>query len=308
MQRPGRIFQLIVASGISCLLLSCSRPQAAAPKSTADAHRYSVRGKVVSVDAKDGVISMDTAAIPGVMEAMTMAYTLRDPWAAQELHPGDELHATLDTSGGKAELSGITITHQAVLDTPPPRQYNVPQSGQAVPDFSLRNQSGRTISIRQFRGKVLILTFIYTRCASPRYCPLMSQNFAMLEKQLAADPKLYAQTHLLSISFDPEYDTPAVLRSYGSVYLGKDAQQGFHHWDFAAPSEKELASLLQWFDVGVTRQNGGVVQHTVSTAIIGPDGRLRYWYPTNSWTPDTAMRGIKSLLKESTPAQAAAQR
>lgn len=308
MLRSGKVSGIVLVGCLTVLAAGCRKPQPASSQAATNSHRYDVRGKVVSVDAKDGVISMDTQAIPGVMEAMTMAYNLRDPWAAQELHPGDEIHATLDTSSGRAELSGITITHQAVLDTPPARQYNVPQVGQTVPDFTLRNQDGRIIHLRQYRGKVLMLTFIFTRCPSPKYCPLMNQNFAAINKQLAADPALYDHTHLLSISFDPQYDTPAVLRRYGESYVGHNQKDGFAHWDFAAPSEKELASLLQWFDVGVTRQNGGVTQHTLSTVIIGPEGRVRYWYPSNDWTPAMAIRDIKTVLQQESGKPAPANR
>jgi protein SCO1/2 len=252
-----------------------------------------VRGKVISVDAKDGVISLDTEAIPGFMEAMTMAYTLQNPSVASELHPGDRITAQLQIGAQGAVLGDIDITQQAVLNALPPVAYHMPRPGELVPDFELLNQSGRAIHLRQFRGKVLVLTFIYTRCASSQFCPLMSRNFAALDELLAADPKLYTKTHLLSISFDPKYDTPAVLRSYGGAYTGRYTKEKFEHWDFAAPSQADLSSLLQWFDVGVTRKNGSVLMHSVSTAVIGPDGKIASWYPTNTWTPQQAFHDVR---------------
>jgi protein SCO1/2 len=180
----------------------------------------------------------------------------------------------------------------------PPVQYHVPQPGDAVPDFRFHNQSNHEISLRQFRGKVLVLTFIYTRCASSQFCPLMSRNFAHLDQLLAADPGLYGKTHLLSISFDPTYDTPAVLRSYGGAYTGRYTKETFQHWDFAAPSPAKLASLLQWFDVAVSSSNGKIVSHSVSTAIIGPDGKIRAWYPSNAWTPQQALKDIQQIVQK----------
>jgi protein SCO1/2 len=263
------------------------------PASTVSSGKqYAVRGKVISVDVKDGVISLDTEAIPGFMDAMTMAYTLQNPSVASELHSGDRITAQLRVGAQGAVLGDIDITQQAVLNALPPVAYHVPKPGELVPDFKLLNQSGHTIHLRQFRGKVLVLTFIYTRCASSQFCPLMSRNFSELDKLLAADPKLYAQTHLLSISFDPKYDTPAVLRSYGGAYTGRYTKEKFEHWDFAAPSEADLSSLLQWFDVGVTRKNGSVLMHSVSTAVIGPDGKIASWYPTNTWTPQQAFHDV----------------
>ncbi len=258
--------------------------------------QYSVRGKVISVDARDGVISLDTEAIPGFMEAMSMAYTLQNPSVASELHPGDKITAQLQLGAQGAVLSDIVVIQQAMLNVKPAAQYHLPQAGDTVPDFKLLNQSGRWIHLHQFRGKVLVLTFIYTRCQSSQFCPLMSRNFAKLDQMLAADPRLYAHTHLLDISFDPKYDTPAVLRSYGGAYTGRYTKEKFQHWDFAAPSPAELASVLEWFDVGVTSKDGKILLHSVSTAVIGPDGKIRYWYPTNDWKPQQVFENARQIL------------
>ena len=102
--------------------------------------------------------------------------------------------------------------------------YHVPTAGDLVPDFELRNQDGRQIHLDQFRGKSLLVTFIYTRCPLPNFCPLVTHNFAAIDKQMAAKPGLYAKTHLLSVSIDPDNDTPARLRAYGATYIGNRAR------------------------------------------------------------------------------------
>lgn len=302
-RRTARWSSLAFCCALTCgtLNLCGCRPSSKSTPDNASASpqkQYSVRGKVVSVDRKDGVIALDTEAIPGFMEAMTMAYTLQNPSVASELHPGDTIAAQLQLVAQGAVLSQIVIVQQANLNVLPPVQYHVPQPGDAVPDFQFRNQNNREISLKQFRGKVLVLTFIYTRCPFPEYCLRLSRNFAQLDQMLAADPKLYAKTHLLSVSFDPKYDTPAVLRNYGSAYAGRNAKETFQHWDFAAPSPAKLASVLQWFDVGVTSSSGVVVSHSVSTAVIGPDGKIRAWYPTNTWTPQQALKDIQQILQK----------
>ena len=258
--------------------------------------QYSIRGNVISVDAKNGVVTLATEAIPHFMGPMTMAYTLDNPGVASGLHSGDKITAQLQTGASGAVLSDIDVIQQATLNAMPPVQYHIPQAGDAVPDFKLLNQSGRTIQLHQFRGKVLVLTFIYTRCQSSQFCPLMSRNFAQLNQLLAADPKLYAKTHLLSISLDPKYDTPAVLRSYGGAYTGRYTKENFKHWEFAAPSQRELASLLKWFAVGVTTQGGKVLMHSVSTAVVGSDGQILYWYPTNTWTPQQVFNDVQHTV------------
>lgn len=299
-RRQGSVVLSMALLGAVVGMLGC-RSEAKPESSDASGSpqkQYSIRGKVVSVDQKDGVIALDTEAIPGVMEAMTMAYTLQDPSVSSELHAGDILTAQLQLGAQGAVLSSIVVVQQANLNVLPPVQYHVPQVGDTVPDFQFLNQNNRKISLRQFRGKVLVVTFIYTRCASSQFCPLMSRNFAHLNELLAADPALYSKTHLLSISFDPTYDTPAVLRSYGGAYTGRYTKETFHHWDFAAPSPAKLASLLQWFDVAVSSSKGKIVSHSVSTAIIGPDGKIRAWYPSNSWTPQQALKDIQQIVQK----------
>jgi protein SCO1/2 len=260
--------------------------------------QYPVRGTVVRVDSPDGQITLQHDAIPGLMEAMTMQYPVTDRSALSELHPGDKIVATIladPSSQGPVNLrlSEIVVIAQAKPDYAQAVQYHVPAPGDEVPDFTLLNQSDRKIGLKQYRGKVLLMTFIYTRCPLADYCPRMSRNFAQIDQQLAADPKLYKETHLLSVSFDPTYDTPKVLKSYGGAYTGKYSKETFDHWEFAAPNEKELPKMEQYFDVGVTPGEKGTLQHSLATVVIGKDGKVIAFYPTNDWSVDAVLQQIK---------------
>jgi len=253
----------------------------------------------MSTDSAKGEVLLSHEAIPGFMQAMTMSYRLADPSILSELHPGDRMTATLTVQDGasgpaKMQLDHIVIIAEARPDTLPKVQYHVPVAGDAVPDYPLLNQSGRKIRISQFRGKVVVLTFIYTRCTMADYCPKMSRNFAEIDKALANDPALYAKTHLLSISFDPQYDTPKVLRSYGGGYTGKYTNETFTHWDFAAPALADLPKVEQFFDLGVTPGEANTLMHSLATVIVGTDGRVVAYYPTNDWTTDTLLRKIRA--------------
>lgn len=304
------LVRLLVACGLSLSLLfaGCRRgsPAPQSPQSSsAGVKQYHVRGIVVATDAKTGEVTLDTDAIPGFMEAMTMPYKLKQPDIIGELHPGDTLTATLlvpdnPASNQDALLDEIDIIAQHKADYKPAVQFHPPNPGDHVPDFKLLNQSGHMIHLGQFRGRVLLMTFIYTRCPLSTYCPRMSRNFAQIDKALAADPKLYAKTHLLSVSFDPKYDTPQVLRSYGGAYTGNYSKETFRHWDFAAPPEADLSKVLQFFDVGVTPEKDRTITHSLSTIVIAPDGKLYKWYPTNDWTPDQLLDDIKELLSGQT--------
>ncbi len=262
---------------------------------SAPVQRFPVRGRVVSTDATH--ITLDHEAVPGFMEAMTMAYKVKDPSVLGELHPGDRITATIvtekDAAGFKnPHLEDIVIVAQAKPDYKPSVQYHLPQPGELVPDFKLVNQSAKPIHLGQFKGKVLLATFIFTRCQMVDFCPRMSSNFAGIDKALAADPAMYAKTHLLSISFDPKYDTPEVLKKYGAAYMGKGAKESFAHWDFAAPSEKDLATVEQYFDMGVTGE-GASQMHSMSTVVIGTDGKVVAFYPTNDWKPEDVLAVMK---------------
>jgi protein SCO1/2 len=254
----------------------------------------------MGINAASGEVELDAAAIPGFMDAMVMPYKLKDPAVLAELHAGDTLRATLivpeQESGGGSVLDEVVITGQARPVAKLATDLQPPVPGQSVPDFALLDQSGKTIHLGQYRGRVLLVTFVYTRCPLADYCPRMSRNFAEIDKALAADPKLYAKTHLLSISFDPKYDTPAVLRSYGGAYTGNYTHETFDHWEFAAPNERDLAAVLKFFDVAATPEQNRTVTHSLSTMVIAPDGKVYKWYGSNDWTPSAVVADVHQAL------------
>jgi protein SCO1/2 len=278
------------------LLAGCHQSPPSPTATAAPQKTFTIRGKVVGTDATH--VTLDGEDVPGFMESMVMDYGLKDPSVVSELHAGDRITATVlaDQSPEgytNVRLDNIVVIAQARPDYKPPVQYHVPTLGDAVPDFHLLNQSDRIIHLSQFKGKVVLLTFVYTRCPLADFCPRMSRNFADIDKALAAEPALYNQTHLLSISFDPAYDTPKVLRSYGGAYTGRYTNEKFTHWDFAAPSAKDLPALTQFFNVGVTPGDSKTLTHSLSTVLIGKDGKIIDWYPTNDWKPADVLAAIK---------------
>ncbi len=291
---------LVLPLSLSAALILPGCRQAAPDASSAAAQqggkRYPVQGKVMGINAASGEVELDAAAIPGYMDAMVMPFKLKDPAVLSELHPGDTLRATLIVSDSGEVLDEIVITGQSKPVAKPTTNLQPLTPGEAVPDFALLNQSGKTIHLAQYRGRVLLVTFIYTRCPLADYCPRMSRNFAAVDKSLAGDPKLYARTHLLSISFDPKYDTPAVLRSYGGAYTGNYTNEKFEHWDFAAPQQNDLAKVLDFFDVAATPEQDKTVTHSLSTIAIGADGKVYKWYPDNDWTPAELVGDAKKAL------------
>ncbi|MBS1822203.1 MAG: SCO family protein [Acidobacteria bacterium] len=302
MPRHSLFAHSLFAATLLLLPIAGCQKQSPATKTAYQEKTFPVKGRIVGTDATH--VTLDHEAVPGFMEAMTMPYKLKDPSIVSELHPGDRITARIivqeDAAGFRSpELDNIVVIAQARPDYKPAVQYHVPQVGDSVPDFRLLNQSNRTIHLSQFKGKVLVATFIYTRCPLADYCPRMSHNFAEIDKNLFTDPALYADTHLLSISFDPAYDTPSVLRSYGGAYTGNYNKETFSHWDFSVPPEKELAEMTKFFGVGVTPGDDKTLNHSLSTVVIGKDGKIAAWYPTNDWSTSEVVAAIKKAAAAS---------
>jgi protein SCO1/2 len=260
---------------------------------------YKLRGEVVGTDSAKGEATLNHGAIPGFMEAMTMPYKLKDPSILGELHPGDVITADVLVSrdpNADVLLDHIVVVAQGKPDYRPAVSYHVPSPGDAVPDFKLRNQDGRAIHLVQFKGQALLVTFIYTRCPLPNFCPRVTRNFAEVNRELAGDAAVYGKTHLLCVSFDPEHDTPDRLRAYGATYIGS-AKDAFAHWDFAVPAPPVLKEMAKWFDVGITSGPDETITHTLSTTLIGPDGKVVRFYPGNEWTADQVTADVKELIE-----------
>lgn len=283
------------------VLGGCHRQQQAADDSAAGSSYkvYKLRGKVVATNPATGEVTLNHDAIPGFMDAMTMPYKLKDPGILSELHPGDVLTADLLVSqeaDATVLLDHIVIVAEGKPDYRPTVLYHVPAQGDVVPDFRLRNQDGRIIHLSQFRGKDLLITFIYTRCPLPNFCPLVTHNFAVIDKQLEANPALKGKARLLCVSFDPEHDTPERLKAYGEEYIGSDAKTAFADWDFAVPEKPVLADMAKYFDVGITTGPDQTITHTLSTTLVGRDGKVIKFYPGNEWTPDQVLNDVKQSL------------
>ena len=259
------------------LTAACTHP--------ATAKRYELEGRVVAVDPGARQLTLAHQDVPGLMKGMTMPFIVsqRDSWVFRAIAPGDEVHATLVISD-HAELENISFTKgiDAAGDGTSP--LHVPQPGEEVPDVVLSNQNGQPVELKQFRGKVLLLTFVYTSCPFPDYCPRMSNNFAQVLQQVQKDSTAFAQARLLSISIDPEHDTPAVLRDYGERYAGR-VDPKFQHWQFASGSPPQVRKAADFFGLSYNSKDGQIV-HSLSTVLVGKDGKVLKVYSGNTWKPD----------------------
>lgn len=275
---------------VACLVLASCQRQPFAP-----AQRYEIRGKVVSVDKGRSQVILAHEEIPGYMPAMTMPFPVRDAWAMSVLAPGQLVRAALVVQDSRSWLEEIAITQAPGRGGVQKAEGAIqePNPGDEIPDFQLTNQDGKRIHLGEYRGQVLLLTFVYTRCPLPEYCPRMSNNFAEIYRAVKGDPRLLSKIHLLTISFDPEFDKPQVLRSYGTAYTG--GKEAFKQWEFATGSAEEVEKITMFFGLSYWQETGQII-HSLRTALIAPDGKLAQLYRGNDWASKEVLAQLKRLL------------
>ena len=293
---------LIAVSLFACAgLWGCNRP----PSRSATEKRYDLKGKVVAVENDKHLITVAHEDIKDFMPGMTMPFTVGEQaaWvfeAPHEVVAGDQITATLVVDGPRAWLEDIVITKEGTETAAPvPGQVAEAKAGDEVPNYRLMNQDGKAIHIHDYKGKTLLLTFIFTRCQDPDQCTLMSSNFATIDHELEKQPEVYGKTHLLSISFDPEYDTSKVLRSYGAAYTGRYTDETFAHWEFASGTTDEVKGIAQFFGLRYykdTQSGKEQVIHSLRTVVIGPDSKIIKVYRGNDWKPDEVLKELQAAV------------
>ncbi len=284
----GKIFVPYVAMICLCFVASCGRNRV-------NEKRYDLTGTVVAVERDKRLVTVSHQEVKGYMPAMTMPFTVPKESDLKILAPEDQITATLVVDGSRSWLEDLIITRQsAIAGTTMPAPV-IAKEGDEVPNYTLRNQDDREIKIQNYRGKTLLLTFIYTRCPVPDYCTLMSNNFAQIERALGQEPELYAKTHLLSISIDPEYDTPKVLRSYGAAHTERYQNETFAHWEFAAGTKDQVKDIASFFGLTYFPEKDQII-HGLRTVIVAPDGKVAKIYSGNEWRPEEVVEELKKAV------------
>ena len=295
----------VVVAGLMLIMVGCGRPTTeaipGAPKpavvtSGAGPKSYPLKGIVRRVDRETGSVAIRHEAIPDYMPAMTMPFDLKGQEILAELQPGDEVRGTLRVDGENVRLTDLEIT---ALGEPPGSEApgaKLLQSGQPVPDFAVTTQDGKPLRLSDLRGHVVVLTFIYTRCPMPNFCPLMDKKFAELAARLKTSPKRAARVRLLSVSFDPEHDTPETLARHARL---RGATPPL--WTFAVASHEELAKAAPALGLSYGATKDEII-HGLSTAVIAPDGTLARLESGNAWRPADLYRTIVGLLDARAPA------
>jgi protein SCO1/2 len=228
--------------------------------------RYSGRGLVLAVDAKTITISHDR--IPGFMEAMVMRFDVRIPKLLQGIQPGQQVYFRLVVDKKESYIDHLVLLSAEPVD---PGKWQTPvvsklvKVGERVPDFTLKDHNERSISLSQFQGKIVAVTFIYTRCPLPDYCPRMTDNFAELKKRFADEEGLV----LLTITIDPQYDTPQILNEYARLFGGGESR----NWHYLTGSKQDIIRVAGYFGLEYWPDNGTIL-HNLQTAVIDRSGKM----------------------------------
>lgn len=284
------------------LLLFSACQKAETQTIPADVKRYELKGKVISVDKLQKRAKIDHEPIPGYMDAMTMEFPIKEDWVWNELQPGAEIRAELVVDNSAKDpywLEKIGIV--AALNpnqTPLPEKISE-QIGKEVPNFSLTNQEGKRFSMKDYRGKSLAITFIYRECPLPDYCIKMSQGFSTLAVQLNGTEEFRDKMRLLTISFDPNRDTPAKLKEYGIGYLGNPEKPDFTVWQLAVGTDKEVRAVADFFGLKYEIDENDKTQfnHSLVTAVITHDGKVAKIFNGNRWSPEDLLRELSAAAK-----------
>jgi protein SCO1/2 len=278
-----------VASG----LVACS-----GKKPAPEARVFQLTGEVLAVKPDRTQVTVKHDDVTGFMPAMTMPFTVKDPDQLNGIFVGDLLHANLMVGEDEAWLTDIQKT-----GTLPPEQRSGPagepptvelKPGMPLPDIELLVQDGRPRHFSSYRGSFVLLTFIYTSCPMPDYCPRMDKYFLQLQRGILMAPPLRDSIRLLSISFDPEVDTPAVLLQHAKQAGAYDAV-----WRFATGDRKIVEEFGAKVGLTVIREGkaGRQITHNLRTVLVDRDGKLVRTYNGNDWSPEAVLSDLAAAVK-----------
>jgi protein SCO1 len=287
--------RILLAGCVALVVLGCGR----STNSDERAEHYDTRGVVRGFSPDRSTIEIQHEAIPGLMPSMTMPFVARDPKQIADLKTGDAISFRMAVTKKDFWVENVKKMRREDVRVAEPKQTPPVSAernarlkeGDEMPAFSLTNQNGERISPDTFRGQPLVLTFVFTRCPVPNFCPRMSNNFEELQTAIKTGGATLAKTRLLSITLDPDYDTPKILSDYAA----------FHHadpkiWTFATGHEKDIDSLTRAFSV-YRQTEGGTISHGLATALINRDGNIDKIWRGNAWTPAEVTQAIQAESK-----------
>ena len=261
---------------------------------------YVARGVLKEVRQQEHQLVISHEEIPHFMAAMTMPFSVKDAAMLTNAAIGDkivfQLHVTENDSWvDHVERVAVAVETARSLPALPNRNVvpeALPPATSRAPnplrDYQFTNELGEPVSLGEFRGQAIALTFFFTRCPIPQYCPRLSRNFEVVQHKLSAMANAPTNWHLVSVSFDPAHDTPEVLKAYATSFHYDPA-----HWSFLTGPADKISELARLCDVKF-QADGGFFNHNFRTLIIDASNRLQMVFPTSGDLSDAI---VQELLK-----------
>jgi protein SCO1/2 len=297
-----QVFTGLFVGALACAVAACSGntsgQQSAGSSPPSGTQIFSVTGVVKELKPDDKRIVVQHEEIPNYMKAMTMPFDVRDTNELAGLKPGDQIVFRMlvtEKDGWIDQLRRIGSTNLAEPSSESFRRVRFVEPlnvGDPLPDYAFTNELGRVIHLADFKGQALAFTFIFTRCPFPNFCPRMSSNFADAYKQLSSTPDAPKNWRLLSISFDPEYDRPEVLKNYATRYKYET-----NHWSFVTGALIDIDAITEQFGLLFPRE-GASFNHNLRTVVVDAQGKVQKVFIGNEWK-------VEDLVEEIVKAAAA---
>jgi protein SCO1 len=295
---------LSVVLGIG--LLVASRGAAAGPsvlpgQGGTKARTFRAQGIVKEVMADGRTVVIAHEAITNYMEAMTMPFKVKEPRELDGLRPGDKVLFRLEVTDTESWVEGISKNGRASEQRAEPADAKAPEAGvtksrHPLLDYAFTNELAQAVRLSDFRGQAMAITFFFTRCPIPDFCPRLSKNFEEASQKLAAMPGGPTNWHFLSVTFDPESDTPSVLKAYGERY-----HYDPKHWSFLTGPKKEISELAAGSDVKFEPASG-FINHNFRTLIIDAAGHVQMVFPMGgNLSDDIVAEVVKAAAVPSRP-------
>lgn len=291
---------------VLCVLVAVAAGSCFAQKQNpAGARHYAVFGIVLKVDSAQNTFTASTREIPQFMPAMVMPFHVRDPHELAAVRTGEIIDFTLVVTKNESWAEGIrrhvfrntdeesqesARLHLLQTLNAPKSKVRELQPGDVVPDFHFVDQTGAPVSLSEFRGKVVALTFMYTKCPLPDYCFRLNNNFGNLQRRFA--PELGKNLVFLSLSFDPVHDQPPVLAEYAKTWHANP--KGWHFLTGPLPAVERVChefNLNFWEEMGM-------ITHTLHTIIIDRQGRVVANLEGNQFSAQQLGDLIQAALKQ----------
>jgi protein SCO1/2 len=264
---------------------------------------FAARGVVLKTEPEKGEVVIRHETITNYMDAMTMPFRVKDRNELSGLQPGDQITFQLEVTDEESWIEKISKVGRVALDpaamAPDPAKAPVAGSEISLLDYKFTNELGQAVSFHDFRGQALAITFFYTRCPLPEFCPRLSRNFQEASQKLEQRANIPTNWHFISVTFDPDFDSPETLQNYGNSY-----HYNPQHWSFFTGPHDKIAELARGAGVQFQWQDG-TINHNFRTLIVDPQCHLQTIFPVAG---DLSDQIVTEIIKAMKPVGRTAQR